>query len=373
MKQTVRTILFLLSVTGLFLLSLFIKTPEKKSAPAVSESKSVERPAYAKKIFVPNEWAPLKETVLGTPLMLTHLVCDDEKKTANAESDAARKPSDDAERFCRIKTVEESAPDFYEQLAAELKNLENVLTENGVRVSLHNPEILSDEELFYRRDINRGVNFLQARKPVLIVGDTVMETASSSDMLSGKFSLRRILSFLMQMDGEAVLISMPEPSPQYPPDGIYLDSSNVLVDGRDVYVGTVGGQENKGALWLKNVLKKTHRVHAVSLKEGRFLDDVLAFIGPKTLIMEKDAFFDTLPDSLKNHRKIEISAQDNTFGLSDMLILNPKKIVLNEKNEFLKNLLQREGFETIGLPLDALVQTKTTLREVYHPIKRAVE
>ena len=356
MKKNFRTISFLMGVTGLFILSLFIKPLDKKP-PKQKFNPYPEISVSSRKIYVPNEWEILKETVLGSANLLTHVVCEQ---------------TQDGSESCSLKLLKETNKLLYEQLSAELKNLENVMIENGVRVSVHDPELLPDEELFYRHDSNRGVNFLCARTPLLVAGGTAIETAPFfPEALSAKFSIRRIINSLLADDNNAVFISMPEPSPAFPFNGVYLDAADVLVDGENVYVGSSGLLPNPGAHWLKQALEKTHHVYEIRLKEGLRLGNVMALPNKDILLLEKEAFLlKPLPAPLRKRKQIEILPENNTYGLADMVVLSPEKIVINEKNTFLKELLEKEGFEIITLPFDALEQTGVNLRCLYHPLKR---
>lgn len=359
MKQTIRSILFLLAVTGLFFLSLFIKSPDKTEISAEMTTAETDN-APLKKISVRNEWGTLSAAVLGSADMLTHVVCEE---------------LEDGEA-CSLKQLAETDALMADQLKAELKNLEDVMTQNGVAVFRHTPENITTDELFYRHDATFGINFLCARSPLLIVGDRMIEAAPTfPEALAAKFSVRKVLRFFLQTDLDAYVLSMPEPSPDFSTDAPYLNTSDVLVDGKNVYVGVPENSSYKtGVLWLKRVLRGDFKVYEIPLKEdvGQ-LDDVLALIGPDALLYDKDAFFNELPAPLRRRKQIAVSREDNPFGLGDMVVLSPKKIVLNEKNVYLKELLEKRGVEVVLLPFDVLRQAQIDLRCLYLPLMRAAK
>lgn len=359
MKQLIRRILFLLAVTGLFFLSLFIKSPEKNPAAPTAVNAAYDD-APLKKISVSNEWGTLSAAVLGSADMLTHVVCE-----ALEDGEA-----------CSLKRLSETDDLMFDQLKAELKNLEDVMTQNGVTVFQHTPENISTDELFYRHDATFGVNFLCARSPLLIAGNKLIETAPTfPEALSAKFSIRKVLRFFLQTDLDTYLLSMPEPSPDFAADSPYLNTANTLVDGKTVYVGVPADSPyNAGVAWLRRALNGVFDVREIALKDGdRQLDDVLAFISSDTLLYEKDAFAKELPAPLRRRKQIAVAPEDNVYGLGDMVVLSPKKIVLNEKNVKLKEILEKLGVQVVPLPFDVIGAAQIDLRCLYLPLMRAAK
>jgi site-specific recombinase XerD len=86
-----------------------------------------------------------------------------------------------------------------------------------------------------------GWNYWYVRDPTLVVGNNIIETAAvGSWKLRERFAVRPIIKRIME-NGNARWVAMPLPSPRHLPEDPRLEGGDVLLNGREIYVGILKG------------------------------------------------------------------------------------------------------------------------------------
>ena len=353
MFPTAKKISTLLFFTGMFLLSLFIRDPKNRETQTVERATPL---ALSKNVFVANEWDPLQEALVGSPERLTVTSCADPYN----------------KKSCRNFALKEKDPKAAAALENEMKAVVKVLTDAGVRLYDTNPNFLSNSELFYRKDVH-GIHFLCARSATQIIHSLIIEpTPPQNNRLAMKFLARHLLSPLIQGDNAVHFFSMPEPTPLFTLRPTNLDPADLLIDGKNIYVGYSGQSLPDGYFWLKKLLDGHFNVYPVNVVDGKRLDEVIALPNKDTVVYIKDSFYSLLPPPLASRKAYIIdSTQEAPPYLNDMILIDPKTAVVNENDPLLHDILKKAGYENvIGVPVNAIRKQGGNLRCLYAPLLR---
>lgn len=352
MNQTIKKVLALLLITTLFFLSLLILPSERKEVIIQQEKLPV-----SSKIFVKNEWDALQSTLLGSPDMLTEKRCSFKK----------------GKRVCKVVSLKQRNLSFYKKLKKEIDDVKKVFDLYGVKTYDIKPEYLTKEELFYRNDINREVNFLCARAPLQIVQSAVIElTPPKRTLLPMRFAVRNLLLSFLNSDQNILSFFMPEPSPLFSLTPLFLNSADIVMDGQNIYLGYSGKTLPPGVLWFKRLFQKHFDIYTLNIRNGKNLDEVLALPNAHSVVAVKNAFLSDLPPPLKEKRIYYLSAKKEIFSLNNLIVLSPKVAIVDQQNTKLMRILKKEGFEKI-FPVSTLHlhQKGASLRCLYSPLKRS--
>lgn len=319
-------------------------------------------------VYVAYEWDKLEEVILGSPKMLTvpgyyptvEFGFNYSKDNKKWMEDYGGTPIEIADK------------DFYDKLVFQSNNLEKVLKENGVTVHRLDPDMLSKEELDYMQNLEKGFNFLYPRDPVLVIGNNVIETSLKIPMRAReKFIVRKIFKPFLESDKNIQYVATPSVSPSFKNEEIYIEGGDVLLNGKEIYVGFSGNATSvEGINWLQRYLGQSYKVHQINIKNFQHLDCVMSLIRPGLGIIVKEAFTGELPDSLKKWDFIEVPVEDANNLAANIFILEKNKVIIDERYTYLENELKKRGVTVIKVPFDALSQMGGGFRCSHHPIRR---
>jgi len=146
---------------------------------------------------------------------------------------------------------------------------------------------------------------------------------------------------------------MIEPSPpHYSKDDIYLEGGDMLVAGRDVYVGCSGRASSPaGIAWLRQYLAPDYRVHMIEMSSDVFHMDGLCMFPWEGLVVYSPTHIPELPNLLKKWDKIELQPHEYFGG--NGLCLDNKTVVMPKNYERVSEKLEKKGIvETVSLQVD---------------------
>ncbi|MBV8393303.1 MAG: hypothetical protein JOY81_08990 [Alphaproteobacteria bacterium] len=196
---------------------------------------------------------------------------------------------------------------------------------------------------------------LLPRDPLIVVGDRAIEA-----------SLRRVAR------REECRVVRPFTTDATPPgstneaDGPFLEGGDVLLDGRNVYVGMSGrASDLAGVDWLAARLGASHRVLAIPMRSDvEHLEEVLTLVRPGLLICCREKLVDGLPSALATWEMIAISKQEAAERAAQLLILDAQRLVAAANNARVTAELRRRGLDVVPFAFDR------GLRAAHHPLLR---
>jgi len=326
------------------------------------------------KLKVEHEWDRLREAVVGYPHI--RLGSRFPRYVANFMPPAAMAL---AEKVLKEKvgmTLAEAVPELHEAAVAQIDRAIAILRDRGVIV--HQIAPFEPQEEAYLADLGYG-NIQQyfPRDPIVVVGDTLIETAMYAPMRRNeRFPIRRTLADRLH---GCRFASIPEPAPLAEDEngafgpGPFLEGGDVFVMGRDIYVGNSGNASNRaGRQCLRDILGDAYRIHEVRLtKNFLHLDCVLSTPRPGLAVVCRDGFVDGLPDFLKGWNIIEVSAKDAEEKLAtNMLVLDEKTDLVAAELPELGEALAKAGQDVIATPFSAVFMWGGAFRCWHHPLIR---
>lgn len=318
-----------------------------------------------------DEFSPLKEIVVGSPLNARIPTSGDLSTWMNLFGDLS------ADAVRRIRTgdfprqvVEDAAEDL-ELLVAALE---------GLGVKVHRP-LVADHGVEFRTPEWRSDGFYSycPRDLTLVVGSTIIETPSP--MRARYFELDGLKPLFQQyMLGGSPWISAPKPQlldDMYLLDGDGLpalgeqepafEAANVLRCGRDLFYQVSTSGNELGRLWLEGVLRLNgdYRVHALrGLYSHTHIDSTIAFIRPGLVLLNPERVTDdNLPAPLRGWDKIwcpPLRSEDQlatSHPLSsawigmNLLMVTPELAIVDADQSELIAILENRGVDVLPLRL----------------------
>lgn len=261
-------------------------------------------------------------------------------------------------------------PELTEKVIEQIDNLAKVLEEHGVIV--HRPSPLDEQQSKFMDYVELGRMQLYARDPMLVIGNTVFETALKVPMRAKeRFGLRPILSQLWKERG-ARLISMPIPDPSFPENGTYIEGGDVLLNGHEIYVGnSTRASSGAGRSWLQQQLGPDYKVIAVDLEpEWEHLDCVLALLRPGLGIIYRDGFKGPLPEAIRDWDYVEVTHEEAKKLAANALVLDETTAIMDSQHQRVIKELRNRGHNVIEVPYDAVATWGGAFRCSHHPIIR---
>jgi N-dimethylarginine dimethylaminohydrolase len=341
--------------------------PAKSQASQKKTTKGREWP-----ISVHHEWGVLKEAVCGVPFA---------RIPKSLPKNIYNYAPDQGIKFFEAnpgKTLEEADPGLYGRVKKQMDAVVDILKERGVRV--HRPPAMNRVEEQYLSELF-PTSSLQyyPRDPMLVIGNRFMETGMFFPVRRReRFPIRRLLAERLAQS-DAQMVSMPPAFPQPETEqggwgpGPFIEGGDVLLLGRDIYVGVSGNASNMaGVRWLAQYLGGAYRVHAIALtKKFLHLDCCLSTPRPGLAIICKEAFVDGLPAFLKGWHLIELPYEEAKQMLGcNGLILDDKTIIIHTDLPHLGKALRAAGQEVIETPFDAVYNFGGAFRCWHHPLVR---
>ncbi|MBP0020382.1 MAG: amidinotransferase [Cyanobacteria bacterium SBLK] len=331
-------------------------------------------PSAGQPIMVHHEWGKLKEVVVGVPNIRL--------PTQLAEAPKRFLPKQSIEFIEQNagQLLSECAPDLNFRFIEQVNGIIRILRDRGVIV--HQVKKLEPSEEAFLSELNDTVMQTFARDTILAIGNKFIETAMfEPNRRKERFAIRRTIRRRL-VGSNALIISMPEPEP-FPADengkygpGPFLESGDVMLVGRDIYVGNTGNASNPaGIRWLQNCLGDEYRVHEILLSSHFLhLDCVLALPRPGLAVICKEGFINGVPEFLKDWTLIEVSAHDAETKLGcNGLVLDEKTMIIGDDMPELAAALRAEGTEVVTTPVDAMTWQGGGFRCWHHPLVRESE
>lgn len=324
------------------------------------------------KIQVNHEWGRLKEVMVGIPHFRIPDELPDHLGNFSAKEGLAFLEEN------RGRTIKAANPTLYLKMQAQMNGVIRILEERGVKV--HRPDMLEEIELKYLSNFSpKGGIQLFPRDPMLVIGNHFIETEPFSPLRRReRFGIRWALAKrLSEMEGK--FVSMPpamlsrDADKGTPGPGPFLEGGDVLLFGKDIYVGVSGNATNHaGVEWLARYLGSNYHVHEIELtKDFLHLDCCLATPRPGLAIVCLDAFQNRVPDFLKDWQLIEVKKEDAKEKLGcNGLILDEKTIIIHQDLPELSQKLKEAGQEVIEVPFDAIYPFSGAFRCWHHPLIR---
>ncbi len=285
-------------------------------------------------LSVHNEWSRLEEVVLGLaselympalhPIDLEPINPWWRRVSATLLSTIAQ--------GCRV-------PGWIQQkYVAELEALQRVLLEH--RVTVHRPVPVAPVA-----EEPPGLGQMFARDPLIAVGGTLIAGSLQIDMRHKE--ARGLAPFMSSWPshGTRVLAMTPD-------DG-FLEGGDALIDWPFVYVGVRRyGSNLTGAAWLQRQLRSSVTVIPVPLAVSGILhlDCCMTLIGPRLGIIHREALAAPLPPPLDAYEFIEVDVRAQQELGTNVLVLDPRTIIVQSRHVQLQQRLRARGFRVI--PLD---------------------
>lgn len=350
MRRFINIFAFVLAILVIVFMAIPTKTINKDSA-----------------VYVEHEWDTLDSVILGSPKLLSvpqihksvlgyGYIVDNEKVMKNEVG----------------KPIQQVKPFLYESINQESDGISKNLKEKNISVTRLNPEVLDVAELQYMKYIQQGHNFMFPKDAVIVIGNTVIECAQRVPMRDKeRFIVRKIFKPLLKEDSSIKYIAVPIPSPTFPDKGLYLEGSDVLVDGHNIYVGHSGrGTSSTGILWLQSVLGANYKVYRIDINGFVHLNSVMTLIRPNLGVKVSGAITSELPKPLKNWEFIEVSPEDAKKYATSILVVGPNKVLVDERFESLISQLRSKEVDVTSVPFENISSFGGGLGSFYSPIRR---
>lgn len=350
MKKFINLIAFLMAI----LIIVFMAIP----------TKTINRDAA---VYVEHDWDKLENVILGSPNMLSvpqihksvlgyGYILNNQKIMETA----AGKP---------IQLVN---PYSFSNINQESEAVSKDLKAKDVKITRLNPEVLDVAELQYMKNIQQGNNFLFPKDAVIVIGNNVIECAQRVPMRDKeRFIVRRIFKPLVKEDPSIRYIAVPIPSPSFPDKGLYLEGSDILIDGRNIYVGHSGrGTSSLGIRWLQAVLGPNYTVYTINIKDFIHLNSVMTLIRPGLGIKVSSAIIDELPKPLQKWEFIDVSPEDAKKYAASIIVAGPNKVYVDDRFENLIAALRGKNVDVTSMTFEEISSFGSGLGSFYSPIRR---
>lgn len=351
MRRFINIIGFLLAIVIIVFMSIPTKTINRESA-----------------VYVEHEWDTLENVILGSPNMLS--VPQVHKSVLGYGYILKNQKVMETSSGKPIQLVD---PYFYGRVVEESDNIVKELKEKDVKVARLNPEVLNVEELQYMKNVQQGNNFLYPKDAVIVIGNNVIECAQRVPMRDKeRFVARRIFKPLLKEDSSIKYIPAPIPSPTFNEKSLYLEGSDILIDGKNIYVGYSGrGSSISGIRWLQSVLGANYKVYTINIKDFVHLNSVLALIRPGLGVKVSSAITEELPKPLKKWEFIEVTPDEAKMLGASIFIVAPNKVLVDEKCEKLIEALRAKNVDVTSMPFEDIATFGGGVGTFYSPIRRA--
>jgi N-dimethylarginine dimethylaminohydrolase len=311
---------------------------------------------------VHQEWGRLREAAVGIApadaIVLFHE--SSQRWLAPAAADFARSHAG--------RRLAEVDPALAKRIEQQAEALAALLEREGVTV--HRPEPLRDAERTFLALNGEGTQ-LFVRDAMIVVGSHLIEASLRLQCRQReRFGLRPLVQRLVAASG-ARWSSVPFGSPDAV-DGPFLEGGDVVLNGREIYVGMSGcASDMAGIDWLQALLGADHRVVPVALRSNVLhLDWALALIGPGLLLYCPDNLIDGLPTTLRSWDKIELCREEAAALAPGLLVLEPSRAIVEAGNRRVIEALRARLVEPIPLPFDAPAMLGGSLRSACQPLLR---
>jgi glycine amidinotransferase len=316
-------------------------------------------------VQVHNEWDPLEEMIVGIP-------------------DFAQVPQPGPDRFAveyhehHQEMAQIPSGPYEERIIEETREDLAVLValREGLGVKVRRPEAVDMRLPFGAPGWASDGEFNYCPRDVLLaIGNTIIETPmplrsryceplAYKDLLLEYFAKGahwisapkpRLAEGTWRLPGQGPVLANVEP---------LFDAANVLRAGTDIlYLVSCSGNR-LGGEWLQRVLGPEYTVHFLEgLYEGTHIDTTVTLLGPGRVLLNPERISaDQLPDVFKNWEVLWTPemvdtgttwpyARASIWSGMNFFMINPGLAVVNTDQEPLIRMLNRNGIETVTVPL----------------------
>ena len=156
---------------------------------------------------------------------------------------------------------------------------------------------------------------------------------------------------------------------------VFLEGGDVIVDYPYVFVGINTYATNMSGLnWLERQLGEEFKVVAVYINDPTImhLDCCMTIIGPKMAIINTESLKQPLPFPLNEYEFIEVDSKSRKELGTNVLVIDLKTIVVQERHKELQSKLREKGFKVITIDFTNHANTHGAFRCVTCPLSRSV-
>ena len=320
-----------------------------------------------KGVSVDYEWGTLEEVILGTAEYLT---IPGYFRTIDFGFGYSPKNREWIMKYGGVP-LEKADPADFRKVKHQIDTLAKVLEDRGITVHRPEPSKLSPEEMDFMSDLQKGSTFLFSRDPTIVIGDHIIEASLKLPMRAKeKFTARKIIRNILK-ENNAEYAAVPSASPAFTDDGIYLEGGDVILNGREIYVGNSGNAtSDAGIEWLQHYLGSEYNVQEIRVKDFQHLDCVLSLIRPGLGLICPEAIVGELPQSLKDWEFIRVPPEEARKLACNVLVLDETTVIIDERFTWLGDELRKRGETVIEIPYDAVTEFGGGFRSSHHPIRR---
>ncbi|GBF50390.1 arginine deiminase [Leptospira ryugenii] len=245
------------------------------------------------------------------------------------------------------------------QYETELNILEKVLKNHGVIV--HRLEAIEPKQ-----EEPRGLIQMFARDPAMMIGNHFL--FGNLQIPMRKKERRGYHSLLTSFQSKVIKIDSIDLD-----SDTFLEGGDVLLDYPYVFVGVNTYASNeKGIEWLQRKLGNRYTVVPVYLSDPTImhLDCCLTLIGKNLAIIHKNSIKLPLPFPLNQYDFIELDDDERKELAGNVLVLDPKTIILQKRHSKLQTKLEEKGFKVISLEFTEHANSHGAFRCATCPVDR---
>ncbi|MGN0020165.1 MAG: dimethylarginine dimethylaminohydrolase family protein [Sphingobacterium hotanense] len=293
------------------------------------------------KIFVQNEFAPLKKVVLaasefGYPMEVR-------PEDLRFLDEAAIEDSE----INKGKDYSEAHPEVQAQWELERVNFKKMLEKYGVEV-VEARKLTDAEKQFNPKD---GYANFFTRDPFFVVGNYVVEAAMR--FLHRRHEVWPLRDLLWTAVENADCTYVSAPFPQVAPaddltlgNGPFIEGGDVLVLDKHVLVGSSGLASNdRGFQWLSKLLSPLgYTVEQVPLHPDILhLDCALGLIKPGLMVVCEEAFLHGIPAIVKDWTPIPVTLEEASNLATNGLPLSQEVYVTDPVFKHIGDQIEQQG------------------------------
>ena len=320
----------------------------------------LNRPATA--IGVHHEWGRLREVVVGLgPRDDFVIFYEDSMRWVTP-------PFDEVYRRHAGKRLIEVDAALAERIERQVDALADLLSREGIVV--HRPQRLHGRSRTFLAPNGEGAQIFP-RDGMIVIGSHLIEASLKIQCRQReRFGLRPIIETAVRTGG-ARWSSVPFGSPDTT-EGPFLEGGDVLLNGREIYVGISGcASDQKGADWLQALLGPDYRVIPIELQPNVLhLDCALALVRPGLAICCPEKLPKGLPPTLREWEVIAVTPEEASRLATNVLVLDEGRIVVDADNVRITDELRKRRLEVLTIPFDGPITTGGGLRCAHHPLVR---
>lgn len=296
-------------------------------------------------IGVWNDWGKLKEVMVGYPdatVVTDYHPCLSwmtEQMKAGMEKNSGKI---DGEVF----------PENMKKLKRQIEDHVKILEDFGVKVHRALKFFSHPEEEHFLDEAQRGCMPFPGEDYFRVIGNNVILINALRPPFRRKqvYLVRPVLEPLLK-NSNARYVACPPPSPHYDEKDTFLENGDILLDGRNVYVGFSGNScSEAGIAWLQQYLNPEYKVWTVKkVKHAFHLGGILNIPRPGLVFYYPELLPEGLPEPLKKFEKVGIKIEKRDrwcFGCNN-LSLDEKTIIVPVEYENIAAEYRKRGFKVI--------------------------